>query len=64
MTEKSQPGADMGADAMEVVRVTPWKTKAGEALRRRDEIVAAGGSAIVIFKMPIGWHVKEVPHAG
>lgn len=56
--------ADMGGDAMEVVRVTPWKTKAGEALRRRDEIVAAGGSAIVIFEMPVGWQVKEVPHAG
>jgi hypothetical protein len=59
MTEAT---ADMGGDAMEVVRVTPWKTKAGEALRRRDEIVAAGGSAIVVFEMPVGWHVKEVPH--
>jgi len=55
--------ADMSHDALEVVRVAGWKTKAGAALKRRDEIVAAGGTAIVAFDMPIGWHVKEVAHA-
>lgn len=64
MAEQTHTTSDMGSDAMEVVRVTPWKTKAGEALRRRDAIVASGGSAIVIFEMPVGWQVKEVPHAG
>lgn len=51
--------ADMSRDAQEVVRVIGWKSKAGAALKKRDEI---GGDAIVVFEMPIGWHVKEVTH--
>lgn len=49
---------DMSRDALEVVRVAGWNTKAGAALKKRDEI---GGTAIVMFKMPIGWHVKTEP---
>lgn len=48
---------DMSRDALEVVRVAGWNTKAGAALKKRDEI---GGNAIVVFEMPIGWNVKTV----
>jgi hypothetical protein len=55
----SETTADMSRDAMDVVRVSGWKTKAGECLRKRDEIVASGGAALVLFEMPVGWHVEE-----
>jgi hypothetical protein len=48
---------DMSRDAMEVVRVAGWNTKAGTALKKRDEI---GGNAIVVFDMPVGWHVTLI----
>lgn len=59
MTDTIQTTKDMSYHAREVVRILGWKTKAGIALRRRDEIASEGRDAIVVFKMPVGWHVQE-----
>lgn len=51
---------DMSEDAENVVRTCHYKTKAGDALQERDELIANGKKAIVVYEDVLGWRAIEI----